>query len=112
MQVLDNSEHADGRNTKTSAGSNYAPHAPVRDVTEPVGLFNRVRILADGDHIEYWRNGVKIGEYTLGSEEWQERVANSKFASMPKYGRVAKGHIALQDHGDTVWYRNIKIRPF
>jgi cytochrome c len=110
MQVLDNSAHADGRNELTSAGANYALHAPVRDVAQPVGLFNKVRILVDGSHVEQWLNGVKIVEYELESPEWERLVAASKFKSMPRHGRTKKGHIALQDHGDKVWYRNIKIR--
>jgi hypothetical protein len=110
MQVLDNSAHADGRNALTSAGANYALHAPVRDVTEPVGLFNKVRVLVDCSHVEHWLNGVKIVEYELESPEWERLVAASKFKSMPRHGRTKKGHIALQDHGDKVWYRNIKIR--
>ena len=110
MQVLDNREHVDGRNAKTSAGSNYALHAPVGDVTEPVGLFNRARILVLGNHVEHWLNGIKIVEYDLGSPEWAQRVADSKFTSMPNYGRTPKGHLVLQDHGDMVWYMNIKIR--
>ena len=111
MQVLDNTEHYDGKNPKTSAGSNYALHAPVRDVTKPVGLFNQARIVARGSHVEHWLNGVKVVEYELGSPEWEALVAGSKFAQWPKYGRMRKGHIVLQDHGDQVWYRNIKIRP-
>jgi len=110
MQVLDNAEHPDGRNPKTSAGANYGLHAPLRDVTRPVGFFNQVRIVADGPHVEYWLNGVKVVSYELGSPQWQALVASSKFAKMPHYGRVHKGHIVLQDHGDKVWYRNIKIR--
>jgi len=110
MQVLDNAEHADGRSPLTSAGSNYALHAPLRDVTQPVGFFNQARIVADGPHIEYWLNGVKIVEYEIGSPQWEALVAASKFAQMPDYGRMKKGRIALQDHGDMVWYRNIKIR--
>ena len=111
MQILDNAEHADGRNPLTSAGSNYALHAPGRDVTQPVGLFNEVRLIVNGPHVEHWLNGVKIVEYELGSPEWEKLVAASKFSSMPRYGREKKGHIDLQDHGDLVWYRNIKIRP-
>ena len=110
MQVLDNREHYDGTNTKTSAGSNYALHAPVRDVTNPVGFFNQARILVQGNHVEHWLNGVKVVEYELGSPEWKELVAASKFKSMPHYGLSPRGHIVLQDHGDRVWYRNIKIR--
>lgn len=111
MQVLDDAEHADGRNPKTSAGSNYALHAPVRDVTEPVGLFNRVRLVVNGPHVDHWLNGVKVVEYELGNPEWEQLVADSKFKNMPRFGRVARGRIVLQDHGDRVWYRNIKVRP-
>ncbi len=110
MQVLDNAEHPDGQDPKTSAGSNYALHAPPRDVTRPVGFFNHVRILAEGPHVEYWLNGEKVVEYELEGPEWEKLVAESKFKSMPKYGRMRSGHIVLQDHGDRVWYRNVKIR--
>ena len=111
MQVLDNAEHPDGRSPLTSAGSNYALHAAPRDATVPVGLFNQVRIVANGDHVEYWLNGKKVVEYEFNSPEWKTLIANSKFKSMPNYGRMKTGHIVLQDHGDKVWYRNIKIRP-
>jgi len=111
MQVLDNAEHPDGQSARTSAGSNYALHAPIRDVTQPVGLFNQARIVARGNHVEHWLNGVKIVEYEIGTPGWEELVAASKFKNLSRYGRVAKGHIVLQDHGDKVWYRNIKIRP-
>lgn len=111
MQVLDNARHADGKDPKTSAGSNYALHAPARDVTRPVGEWNSVRILVQGAHVEHWLNGVKVVEYELWSPDWEARVKASKFATMPAYGRAKRGHIAVQDHGDPVWYRNIKIRP-
>jgi cytochrome c len=110
FQVLDNAEHADGRNSLTSAGSNYALHAPVRDTTALVGFFNQVRIVCDGPHVEHWLNGVKIVEYELWTDEWKQMVADSKFKAWPNYGLMKQGHIVLQDHGDQVWYRNIKIR--
>ncbi len=114
MQVLDNSLHADGRNPMTSAGANYALHAPSSDVTRPVGAFNRVRLVVNDGHVEHWLNGVKLVEYEWGSDEWKRLVAASKFASMRDYGKFrpheTPGHIALQDHGDVVKYRNIKIR--
>lgn len=111
MQVLDNKGHKDGRNPLTSAGSNYALHAPSKDVTREVGLYNHVRILVQANHVEYGLNGVKVVEYEIGSPEWQMLVANSKFGKLPDYGRYRSGHIVLQDHGDKVWYRHIKIRP-
>lgn len=110
MQVLDNALHADGRNPLTAAGSNYALHAPVRDVTRPVGQWNAARLVVRGDHVEHWLNGEKLLEYELGTAEWQRLVAASKFAQMPRYGRARRGHIALQDHGDPVAFRNIRIR--
>lgn len=110
MQVLDNAGHADGRQPNTSAGSNFALYAPARDVTRPAGEWNAARLVVRGDHVEHWLNGEKLLEYELGSAEWQARVAASKFAQMPRYARVRRGHIALQDHGDPVAYRNIRIR--
>jgi hypothetical protein len=111
MQVLDNAKHKDGLDPRTSAGANYALHAPSQEVTRPAGEYNEARIIAKGNHIEHWLNGVKIVEYEIGSPEWEELVAQSKFGEMPKYGRNRRGHIVLQDHGDKVWYRNIRIRP-
>jgi hypothetical protein len=111
MQVLDNGRHPDGRSMFTSAGSNYALHAPPEDHTKPVGLFNEARILVDGPHVEYHLNGHKQCDFELGGEAFKQLVAESKFKSMPMFATKPKGHIALQDHGDRVWYRNIKIRP-
>ncbi|HEX6559836.1 MAG TPA: DUF1080 domain-containing protein [Longimicrobiales bacterium] len=111
MQVLDNKVHQDGLEPRTSAGSNYALHAPVRDVTKPVGEWNKVRIIVNGPHVEHWLNGVKIVEYELWSDDWKQRVAESKFKAWPAYGIARTGHIGLQDHGDWVAYRNIRIRP-
>lgn len=110
MQVLDNSEHADGRNALTSAGSDYALLAPPKDVTRPIGFFNEARIVVQGNHVEHWLNGEKQCEYELNSPEWNKLVAGSKFKDMPRYGTAPRGYIVLQDHGDRVWYRNIKIR--
>ncbi len=111
MQVLDNGGHPDGKDPLTSAGSNYALHAPVSDVTRPVGEWNDVRIVVKDAHVEHWLNGVKVVEYELWSPDWESRVRSTKFASNPQYGRARSGHIVLQDHGDAVWYRNIRIKP-
>ncbi len=111
MQVLDNDFHNDGQNPLTSAGSNYALYPAPRDLTLPTGRFNQARIVAQGNKVEHWLNGVKVCAYEVNSEEWNKKVAESKFKTLPRYGREPKGHIALQDHGDKVSYRNIKIRP-
>jgi hypothetical protein len=111
FQVLDNAGHQDGGSALTSTGSNYALHPPVRDVARPVGEWNEVRLVVKGPHVEHWMNGVKLLEYELWSDDWHARVKASKFNKMPHYGRAKRGHIVLQDHGDLVWYRNIKVRP-
>ncbi len=110
-QVLHNQKHQDGRNPKTSAASNYALHAPKKDLTKPPGQWNQGKIVANGNHIEHWLNGEKVVEYELASDEWTSLVKASKFKDMAHYGECTKGHIALQDHGDHVEYRNMKIRP-
>ena len=110
MQVLDDERHPDGGSPLTSAGSNYGLDPAPRGVVRPAGEWNEARIVKRGDHVEHWLNGEKIVEYELGSEEWNEKVAASKFAEWPEYGTARRGHIGLQDHGDPVWFRNIRIR--
>ena len=110
MQVLDDDVHPDGRDSLTSAGSNYGLHAAPRGVVRPVGEWNEARIVVQGAHVEHWLNGTRVVEYELRSPEWEALVAASKFNQWPAYGRADRGHIGLQDHGDPAWYRNIKIR--
>jgi hypothetical protein len=110
MQILDNDRHPDGRNPLTSAGSNYALDAPPADLTRPIGMWNSARLVVKGPHVEHWLNGEKVVEYELWTDAWKAAVAASKFAKMPNYGLPKSGRIALQDHGDRVEFRNVKIR--
>lgn len=110
MQILDDAGHADGGSPLTSAGSNYALHPAPRGVVRPAGEWNEARIVVRDGHVEHWLNGQQIVTYELGSEDWQRRVDESKFAEWPTYGQARRGHIGLQDHGDPVWFRNIKVR--
>jgi hypothetical protein len=110
MQVLDNATHNDGKNTLTSSGACYALYKAASDTTKPSGEWNAVRIVSQAGHVEHWQNGVLLCEYTIGSPDWNERVAASKFKDMPAFGKANSGRIALQDHGDSVAYRNIRIR--
>jgi len=110
IQVLDDAKHPDGQNPVQSAGAAYdlypAPHGHVN----PGGQWNTARLVVNGNHVEQWLNGFKMVEYEVGSRDWDSKVAGSKFAPHPRFGRNPQGHIGLQDHGNVVAYRNIKIR--
>jgi type 1 glutamine amidotransferase len=109
-QILDDAVHPDGKNPATSAASLYALYAPAEKTLMPVGDWNESRIVVNGKHIEHWLNNKKVVECELDSADWKAKVAASKFASMPKFATVPKGPIDLQDHGDEVWYRSIRVR--
>jgi hypothetical protein len=110
MQVLDDDQHADGKKPTTSAGSLYDLIAPTNKTLRPVGEYNKARIVVQNNHVEHWLNGKKIVEYDLGSEALSSLIAQSKFKDFPLFAKNKAGYIALQHHGDNVWYRNIKIR--
>jgi len=111
MQVLDDTKHVDGKSPLTSAGACYALYPAPVGAVKPVGEWNHAVICANGPKVTYTLNGVKTAEFDLSSKEWKDKVAGSKFASMKAFGTKDRGHIVLQDHGDVVMYRNIKIRP-
>lgn len=108
--LLDDAGHNDGKNPLTSAGSVHSVYAPPRGVVKPAGEWNTARLVARGTHVEHWLNGRKVVEYEQGSADWAARVAASKFAAWPRYGKTMKGHIGLQEHGGRAEFRNIKIR--
>lgn len=109
-QLLDNKADSVGSTSSTSAGSLYALYAPPEDVTRPVGEWNKGRIVVRGRHVEHWLNGQPVVECELESEDWKGRVAASKFKDWPKFGRNRAGHIALQEHGSPVAFRQVRIR--
>lgn len=110
-QVLDDAAAADNKTTLTRAGALYGIYpAPDPSPVKPAGEWNEARIILKGNHVEHWLNGQKIVEAEIGSEDWNDRLAKSKFATWPRFAKETEGHIALQDHGDEVWYRNIRIK--
>jgi len=113
-QVLDDNSHPDakaGIAGNRTAGSLYdlIPASKDKQINPP-GEFNQTRIVVRGNHIEHWLNGVKVVEFERGGEKLKQHIAESKFKTTKGFGETAKGHILLQDHGDAVWYRNIKVR--
>ena len=109
-QVLDDERHRDGQSQLTSSGANYGINPAPRGVVKPAGEWNTTRIVVEGKRVEHWLNGVKLLEYELGSEDWKQRVAASKFSEWEVYGQAEQGHIGLQEHGSWVAFRNIKVR--
>lgn len=113
VQILDDERHPDAKKGKEGthkAGANYDLQAPLVAAVKPAGEWNSVVLKVKSGHVQCWLNDKKVQDYQLGSAAWKELVAKSKFAAMPGYGAFRSGHIALQDHGDRVWFRNIKIR--
>lgn len=109
-QLLDNQRHQDGKKPQTSAAAMYDIKPADKDVIRPAGEWNHARIVLKGNHIEHWANGFKVMEIELGSEEFKKLHAASKWPAMKDYATKSKGRIALQDHGDEVWFRDIKVK--
>ncbi|WP_434084132.1 3-keto-disaccharide hydrolase [Fodinibius sediminis] len=107
-QLIDDSR-PDVEGTWTLA-SLYELYRAENKQVNPIGEFNKARIIARGDRVEHWLNGVKVLEYTRGSEEFRQLVSESKYSDYENFGEAEEGHILLQDHGHEVAFRNIKIR--
>jgi len=110
MQVLDNTCHPDTRFTTHRAGDLYDMIECKYVTVKPAGEWNKVRLIKNKGKVEHWLNGVKVVEFEMYNDQWNEMIKASKFKDMKGFGLAPKGKIALQDHGDKVWYRNIKIK--
>ncbi|HNL37815.1 MAG TPA: DUF1080 domain-containing protein, partial [Saprospiraceae bacterium] len=110
MQVLDNACHPDARIPKHRAGDLYDMISCKYETVRPAGEWNHVRIVSKNGKVEHWLNYRKLVEYDQNSPEWPKMIAASKFKEWAAFGTAREGKIALQDHGDAVWYKNIKIR--
>jgi len=113
MQVLDDERHPDaklGKDGNRTAGAVYDLIPPSAHTARPVGEWNQVRIVVTNGQVQQWLNGVKVVEFEIGSARMKALIAESKFKAITGFGEVRRGHILLQDHGDEVWFRDIKIR--
>ena len=114
FQILDDERHPDaklGVAGNRTLGSLYdLIRAEKENANFQIDRFNTARVIVQGNHVEHWLNGVKVVEYERNTQEWNALVAYSKYKVWPNFGNFEQGHILLQDHGDEVWYKNIKIK--
>ncbi|MGH7131684.1 MAG: family 16 glycoside hydrolase [Phycisphaerales bacterium] len=110
MQILDDAKHADGKNKLTRAGTLYAIVPAAFDVCRPAGEWNEARVKCVGSKVEHWLNGFKVVDIDIAGDDYIKARDASKFKAMKDYNTKTKGHIALQDHGDEVAFRDIKVR--
>ena len=110
-QLLDNVDAADNKRDDHVAGAMYEFSSPPRTAVKPVGEWNQTRIIAKGNHIEHWLNGIKTAEFEVGSPQWTEKFQASKFSKFPNFAKAARGHIGIQgNHPGMLSLRNIRIR--
>ncbi len=114
FQIVDDDRHPDakkGDGGNRSAGALYDLIAPGQEKrVNPAGSWNEARLLVNGNHVEHWLNGKKVLAYERGSEALKALIAKSKYKPIAGFGESAEGRILLQDHGDAVWYRNLRVR--
>ena len=112
-QIIDDYNHPEVKNHQhdiAATASCYLLYAPKNVRLFPAGQWNHIRIIARGKHVEHWLNGVKVLSYERGSADFLKRKSETKFKDDKDYGELASGHILLTDHGDKVYFRNIKIK--
>lgn len=109
-QIIDDKNYPEKLQDWQMTGANYAMNPPISYAANPIGEWNHTRIIVYKGHVEHWLNNVKVVEYTLWNNEWEQHKKEGKWKDAPGYGISKKGHICLQDHGSEIWFRNVKIR--
>ena len=115
-QILDDALHPDAKlgnheGSRTACSLYDLIKADANKPINPIGEWNTAYIISKNNHVEHWINDVKVLEYERKSDDYRKLVAGSKYVKWPNFGELDKGQILLQDHGDLVSFKNIKIRP-
>ena len=110
MQILDNACHPDAKIVTHRAGDLYDMIAGDSTAVKPAGEWNEARLVVHDGRVEHYLNGTLTASYANTGEDWTAMIAASKFAEMPGFGKTTGGRIALQDHGDEVWFREVRVR--
>ncbi|HTD93301.1 MAG TPA: DUF1080 domain-containing protein [Chitinophagaceae bacterium] len=110
MQVLDNERHPDSKIIKHRAGDLYDLISSSKETVKPALEWNSAEIKVENGKLDLFLNGTNVVSTTMWDDNWKKLIAGSKFKKMKEFGTFKKGRIALQDHGNNVWYRNVKLR--
>ncbi len=110
MQILDNAAHPDAKIQKHRAGDLYDLISSSSEPVKPALEWNTAEVRSLNGKLDLYLNGVNVVSTTMWDENWKKMIAGSKFKKMADFGTYRKGKLGLQDHGNTVWFRNIKIR--
>ncbi len=111
-QMIDDHKHPDakiGPHRQTAAF--YDVLAATDRTLKDAGEWNQSQVIVKGNHVEHWLNGKRVLQYELDSPDVRAAITKSKFKDVARFGKPQKGHILIQDHGNQVWFRNVRIKP-